>query len=218
MTKIVRLDNVTKSYKEGCVLNQVTETFFGGKIYGVVGRNGSGKTMLFKAICGFIKLDSGSVEVDGKVIGKDVDFPEDAGIMIEAPCFTGYLSGRENLKNLAAIRGKIGDREIEEAMEKVGLDYHSKKKVRQYSMGMKQRLGIAQAIMEDPGILILDEPTNALDAEAVENFRKILISEKDKGKIILIASHNREDIETLCDKVFMMEKGVLKEMESIYVP
>lgn len=211
MTQIIRLDKVTKSYKGVCVLDQVTETFSSGNIYGIIGRNGSGKTMLFKAICGFIKLDSGSVEVDGKVIGQDVDFPENTGIMIEAPCFTGYLSGKENLKNLAAIKRRIGEKEIEGAMEKVGLDYHSKKKVRQYSMGMKQRLGIAQAIMEDPDILILDEPTNALDAEAVKDFRKILISEKEKGKIILLASHNREDIEVLCDKVFLMEKGVLKE-------
>ncbi len=133
------------------------------------------------------------------------------GIMIEAPCFTGYLSGTQNLKNLAAIRRKIGENEIKEAMNMVGLDYGSKKKVRQYSMGMKQRLGIAQAIMENPDILVLDEPTNALDEEAVEIFRKVLMSEKEKGKIILLASHNREDIEILCDKVLKMEKGILAQ-------
>lgn len=207
----IRLESVTKSYKGVCVLNKVTESFSGGNIYGIIGRNGSGKTMLFKAICGFIKLDSGFVEIDGKVIGKDIDFPSNTGIMIEAPCFTGYLSGTQNLKNLAAIRRKIGENEIKEAMNMVGLDYDSKKKVRQYSMGMKQRLGIAQAIMENPDILVLDEPTNALDEEAVEIFRKVLMSEKEKGKIVLLASHNREDIEILCDKVLKMEKGILAQ-------
>ena len=130
-------------------------------------------------------------------------------IEIETPGFTGYLSGSQNLKNLAAIRRKIGEDEIKGAMQKVGLDYYSKKKVRQYSLGMKQRLGIAQAIMEDPDILILDEPTNALDTEAIEDFHKILLDEKEKGKIILLASHNKEDIDILCDKVFVMENGVL---------
>ena len=129
--------------------------------------------------------------------------------MIEAPCFTGYLSGVQNLRNLAAIRGKIGENEIKEAMNMVGLDYYSKKKVRQYSMGMRQRLGIAQAVMENPDILILDEPTNALDPEAIEDFRKILKNEKEQGKVILLASHNREDIDVLCDKVFKMDKGIL---------
>lgn len=209
MSRTIKLDSVTKSYKGTMVLNNVTESFLGGHIYGIIGRNGSGKTMLFKAICGFVKLDSGHVKIDGKIIGKDVDFPSNAGIMIETPGFTGYLSGSQNLKNLAAIRRKIGEDEIKGAMQKVGLDYYSKKKVRQYSLGMKQRLGIAQAIMEDPDILILDEPTNALDTEAIEDFHKILLDEKEKGKIILLASHNKEDIDILCDKVFVMENGVL---------
>lgn len=209
MKRKIRLDGVTKSYKGICVLDKVTETFLGGNIYGIIGRNGSGKTMLFKAICGFVKLDSGLVEIDDKVIGKDEDFPTNAGIMIEAPCFTGYLSGVQNLRNLAAIRGKIGENEIKEAMDMVGLDYYSKKKVRQYSMGMRQRLGIVQAVMENPDILILDEPTNALDPEAIEDFRKILKNEKEQGKVILLASHNREDIDVLCDKVFKMDKGIL---------
>lgn len=128
MRRTIKLESVTKSYKGILVLNNVTEYFVGGNIYGIIGRNGSGKTMLFKAICGFIKLDSGYVKIDEEIIGKDVDFPSNAGIMIETPSFTGYLSGSQNLKNLAAIRGKIGKEEIKRSMQRVGLDYYSKRK------------------------------------------------------------------------------------------
>lgn len=211
LSQKIQIVNVTKLYKGIPVLNNISETFISGKIYGFIGRNGSGKTMLLKAISGFIKLDEGFVEINGEVVGKDIDFPRNAGIIIETPAFDGYLTGFQNLYYLAKIRKKVGREEIQKSMEMVGLDYHSSKRVRQYSLGMKQRLAIAQAIMENPDILILDEPTNALDEEAVGVFRKILMNEKD-GKVIFIASHNKEDIETLCDVVFKLENGFLKKL------
>lgn len=211
LSQKIQIVNVTKLYKGIPVLNNISETFISGKIYGFIGRNGSGKTMLLKAISGFIKLDEGFVEINGEVVGKDIDFPRNAGIIIETPAFDGYLTGFQNLYYLAKIRKKVGREEIQKSMEMVGLDYHSSKRVRQYSLGMKQRLAIAQAIMENPDILILDEPTNTLDEEAVGVFRKILMNEKD-GKVIFIASHNKEDIETLCDVVFKLENGFLKKL------
>ena len=182
-----------------------------GKIYGLIGRNGSGKTMLMKSILGFVHCDSGSIEVFGKTIGKDTDYAPDTGIIIETPGFIGYYSGYKNLKLLADIKRNIDDKRIREVMAFVGLDPDMKKSVRKYSLGMRQRLGLAQAIMEDPKLLILDEPFNGLDNEGVEEMRRCLLGLKEKGTTILLASHSKEDVGALCDEVYQMEHGRIKE-------
>lgn len=178
-----------------------------GKIHGLVGRNGCGKTMLMKCICGFVRPTKGRILVGGREIGKELDFPESMGIIIETPGFIPYYSGFRNLRLLAGIRGKIGKEEIRVAMEKVGLDPGLKLPVGKYSLGMRQRLGLAQAVMEDPEILVLDEPMNGLDKEGVKEIREYLLQLKAEGKTILIASHLLEDIQYLCDTVTEMEKG-----------
>ena len=178
-----------------------------GKIHGLVGRNGCGKTMLMKCICGFVRPTRGRILVGGREIGKELDFPESMGIIIETPGFIPYYSGFRNLRLLAGIREKIGKEEIRAAMEKVGLDPGLKLPVGKYSLGMRQRLGLAQAVMEDPEILVLDEPMNGLDKEGVKEIREYLLQLKAEGKTILIASHLREDIQYLCDTVTEMEKG-----------
>ncbi len=187
--------------------------FLQGKIYGIVGRNGSGKTVLFKTMIGFLKPTSGRVIVGGKEIGRDTDFADNIGIIIETPGFLSSYSGYKNLEYLVGIKNIIGKKEIKESMERVGLDPNSKKKVGKYSLGMRQRLGIAQAIMENPDILILDEPMNGLDNQGVEDVREILLNLKDEGKSIILASHNKEDIEVLCDEVYEMDHGKLTVFE-----
>ncbi|SDL35464.1 ABC-2 type transport system ATP-binding protein [Kandleria vitulina] len=204
---IIKLDNIEKSIKGNQVLNQVSFEFESGKIYGIYGRNGSGKTMLMRTILGLIHSDHGSVTIDGKIIGKDIDFPESVGAMIENPGLFPYATGYENLKMLADIKGKIDENDIREAIQKVGLDDQEKRVVAKYSMGMKQRLAIAQAIMEKPDLLVLDEPTNALDQEGVDVFRKIIQSEAKRGTLIIISSHNKEDIDILSDIKIRMESG-----------
>ena len=178
-----------------------------GKIHGIVGRNGSGKTLLMKCICGFIRPNEGHIYVRDKEIGKDIDFTPDTGIIIETPGFIPYYSGYRNLKVLAAINNRISRKDIENAMYQVGLDPTMKKRVATYSLGMRQRLGIAQAIMEDPSLIILDEPFNGLDKHGVEEMREYFLSLKKKGKTILLTSHNTEDIEYLCDTVVEMDHG-----------
>lgn len=207
---IITLTNVSKNFKGEPVLKNVTAAFKKGKIHGIIGRNGSGKTMLFKCICGFIPVSSGEIIVDGKRIGKDTDVPDNIGIIIEEPGFLPNYSGYGNLRLLASINRKIKKDAIRSAIAKVGLDPDSKKHVRKYSMGMRQRLGIAQAIMENPDILIFDEPMNGLDNASVKEVRDILKGLRDEGKTILLASHNSEDIKELCDTVYEMDAGILK--------
>lgn len=214
MTDVIVIDKLTKSFKGKTVLEDVNMRLQEGRIYGIVGDNGSGKTVLLKLICGFMKPDSGTVTVNGKVIGKDADFPENTGIIIEAPGFLPNYSGMKNLEYLASIRGKIGKEQIESAMKTVGLDPSSKLRVGKYSLGMKQRLGIAQAIMEDQQLLILDEPMNALDKDAVEEMRKLFLRFKASGKTMLIVSHNEGDISTLCDEVYEFDGAKIKKRES----
>lgn len=204
---IIKLDNVSKSFKTTTVLNNISQEFEKGKIYGLVGRNGSGKTMLLKCICGFVAPTEGKVVVNGKVVGKDVDIPEDIGLIIETPGFLPNYDGFNNLKFLAMINNKISDEDIRNVMKKVGLDNVGKKHVGKYSLGMRQRLGIAQAIMENPSILILDEPMNGLDNSGVEEMRKLFLGLKKEGKTILLASHGKEDISILCDRVLEMDHG-----------
>jgi len=203
----INIKNIVKRFKETTVLDNISIDFEEGKIHGLIGRNGSGKTMLLKCICGFVPVTSGSIVVDGKTIGKDVDIPENIGIIIEAPGFLPQYSGYKNLKLLAMINNKISKDEIIDSIKKVGLDPEGKKHVGKYSLGMRQRLGIAQAFMEDPDILILDEPMNGLDNKGVDDIRKLLMSLKEKGKTILLASHSKEDISILCDTVRELDNG-----------
>lgn len=213
MESIIKVDKVIKKFGSDIALSNVSIEFARGKIYGIVGRNGSGKTVLFKTIIGFLKPTSGKVIVGGKEIGKDTDFADNIGIIIETPGFLSAYSGYKNLEYLASIKNIIGKKEIKESMERVGLDPNSKKKVGKYSLGMRQRLGIAQAIMENPDILILDEPMNGLDNQGVEDVREILLNLREEGKSIILASHNKEDIEVLCDEVYEMDHGKLTVSE-----
>lgn len=212
MENIISVKDVTKKFKEATALNHVSAEFEKGKIHGIIGRNGSGKTVLFKCICGLMYPSSGEIWVDGKHIGKDVDMPANVGAIIEAPGFLPTYSGYKNLSFLANINNKIGKKEIIAALETVGLGKTGKKHVGKYSLGMRQRLGIAQAIMEKPGILIFDEPMNGLDKEGVIEIRELLLKLKKEGVTILVASHNREDIDVLCDTVHEMEKGMLSKI------
>lgn len=206
---IIEVRNVRKKWGNNIVLKSADLTVEQSEIIGIIGHNGSGKTVLMKCICGFITPDSGKITVSGKRLGKDVDIPKNIGLIIETPGFLPNFSGYNNLAQLANIRRKIGRKEIRETMERVGLNPDDKKHVGKYSLGMRQRLGIAQAIMEDPDILILDEPLNGLDKEGVEEMRGLFLQLKQAGKAIIIASHNSVDIDVLCDKVFEISKGVL---------
>ncbi len=209
---MIKIENVTKKFKENTVLNNVSINFEKGNIHGLIGRNGSGKTVLMKCICGFIPVTSGSITVRNKVISKK-NTPENIGLIIETPGFLPNYSGYRNLKFLADISGKANKNAIIRSIESVGLDPHSKKHVGKYSLGMRQRLGLAQAIMEDPDLLILDEPMNGLDKDGVKDMRDYLLKLKEQGKTMLIASHSAEDIEILCDTVCEMDKGVLTKLK-----
>lgn len=209
----ISVKHVTKIFGEDTVLKDINQDFESGMVHGIVGFNGSGKTVLFKCICGFMRPTEGSILVNNKRIGKDIDFPESLGMIIESPGFLGNYSGMKNLFMLASLKKRIGEKEIRQAMEVVGLDPDSKKHVSKYSLGMRQRLGIAQAIMEDPELLILDEPFNGLDKKMAEKIRGLILYLKNEGKTILLASHNAVDIDTLCDTVFEMDAGVIKRVK-----
>lgn len=206
---MIELQNVTKVFREQIVLRNVHATFAPGLIHGVIGRNGAGKTVLLRLLCGLMRPTKGQVVADGKQLGQDMDFVPDAGIIIETPCFLPYLSGFQNLRELASIRNLISRGEIAAAMEKVGLDPASRKRVGQYSLGMRQRLGIAQAIMEHPRYLILDEPMNGLDTQGMEDMRKLLQKQKEAGVTVILASHSMEDIRLLCDTVYRIQDAAL---------
>lgn len=207
---MIQIKNVSLTINKTVILKSVCASFEHGKIHGLIGRNGSGKTMLMKCICGFVKPSQGEIFVDGERIGKDCDFPKNTGIIIETPGFIPYYSGYKNLKLLAGLNNKIGKEQVREAMKKVGLDPNLKRHVKKYSLGMRQRLGLAQAIMEDSELLILDEPMNGLDKDGVKDMREYLLELKMQGKTIIIASHSAEDIDILCDTVSEMDKGRLE--------
>lgn len=209
---MIEVNNVSLILQKNEILKDISMHFERGKIHGLIGRNGSGKTMLMKCICGFVKANSGEITVDGKRIGKDCDFPKNAGIIIETPGFIPYYSGYKNLKLLADLRGKISREDIRKTMEQVGLNPDLKRHVRKYSLGMRQRLGLAQAIMENPDLLVLDEPMNGLDKDGVADMREYLLDLKSQGKTILIASHSAEDIDILCDTVCEIDKGRLEKV------
>lgn len=205
----ISVQNVSKDFGAERVLNSVSRDFEKGKIHGIVGNNGSGKTVLMKCICGFLIPTEGTVTVNGKRVGRDVDFPPGLGLIIETPGFLPNLSGAKNLEILASLNKKIGLAEIADSIRRVGLDPLMKKPVGKYSLGMRQRLGIAQAIMEDPALLILDEPLNGLDKHGVREMRDLIKGLKADGKTILLASHNQGDIDELCDTVCEMDAGVM---------
>lgn len=206
MSEII-IENLSKTIKNNKILDNVNLTFESGHVYGLVGRNGSGKTMLLRAICGLIFPDSGKVIIDGKQLHKDISFPESCGIIIENTDLLPNFSAFDNLKMLSEIKNTANDNMIKSAIKSVGLDPDSKKKVKTFSLGMKQRLSIAQALFEDPDILLLDEPTNALDEDGVNDVRRILLKQKKKNKLIIIASHNKEDISLLSDTVISVSNG-----------
>lgn len=216
MHKIVT-ENASIKIKNKYILEDINLEFENGKIYGFYGRNGSGKTVFMKSIIGLMKLTEGRVICDGKIIGKDMDFLPDAGILIEEPSFYRQYSAVTNLKMLAGIQKKITKSEIEESIRAVGLDPDDSKKVSKYSLGMLKRLGIAQAIMEDPEILILDEATSALDEEGVNWFRNFMLEQKEKNKLVIISSHIKEDIEMLCDEVISLEHGKVTSVKNFVV-
>lgn len=212
MEPYIEIEHVTKCFGDDTILSDIDVVMEKGKVYGFSGNNGSGKTVLMKCICGFLPVTKGRIRVGGRVIGTEVDFPESLGVIIETPGFIPNLTGMRNLRILADLNKRIGGEEVREAIEKVGLDADLKKPVAAYSLGMRQRLGIAQAIMEDPEFLILDEPFNGLDKHGVADIRTLLLELKERGKTIILASHNSEDIRILCDKVYEMDGGKMKEL------
>lgn len=209
MDAIIDVQHVSKSFGEEQVLKNICRSFEIGKIHGIVGNNGSGKTVLMKCICGFLRPDSGKIYVNYKEVGKDMDFPDDLGIIIETPGFLPNISGFKNLQLLASLKKKASDAVIRDAIMKVGLDPYMKKPVGKYSLGMRQRLGLAQALMENPQLLILDEPLNGLDKHGAAHIRELIKSLRDEGKTVLLASHNQMDIDELCDTVCEMDGGVM---------
>lgn len=206
---MIEIKEYSKIIKEKKILDHVDYKFEAGKIYGLHGRNGSGKTMLIRAIAGLIYPTTGKIVVNGKVLHEEISFPENMGIIIENVNMYPMYDSVTNLKILANIRRKIGIDEIKNTLQRVGLNPDDKTKVGRYSLGMKQKLAIAQAIMEDPELLLLDEPTNALDEESVQLIRQILIEKRENGATIIIASHNKEDLEVLSDEILEMRDGKL---------
>ena len=210
---MIEISDVNMTFGKETVLRHVSLSVERGRIIGLTGNNGSGKTVLLKCICGLFKPQSGKIVVDGKRVGIDVDFPQDLGAIIEAPGFLPHKSGYANLDYLRRLRKKVEKSRISSALSQVGLDKGAARKhVGKYSMGMKQRLGIAQAIMEDPDVIILDEPMNGLDNAGVREMRELFKSLRAQGKTIIISSHNREDIDELCDNVYEMDAGILTKV------
>lgn len=213
ITSIITVNNLNKTFKDQIALKDVNVDFERGKIHGIIGRNGSGKTVLMKCICGLMSPTSGEIKVCGKRVGKDVDFPPEIGFIIETPGFLPNYSALKNLIYLASIRKKIAKDDVIKTINIVGLDPYLKKHVGKYSMGMRQRLGIAQAIMENPDILILDEPMNGLDNRGVKDIKDLFRNLRAEGKTILLASHHMEDITELCDTVCKMDAGMLERAD-----
>lgn len=213
--KSVEIEDMSKQIRKKTVLSHINLSLEAGSANGFYGRNGSGKSMLFRAISGLIHPTEGTVRIFGKKIGEDISFPESMGLVIESVGFWPYYTGFENLKILASIKNIISDGDICSAIERVGLDPEDKRTYAKYSLGMKQRLGIAQAVMEKPNLILLDEPTNALDEHGVELIRNVVKEEVDRGATVLIASHNKEDLSILCSRFFKMSDGCLQETEAV---
>lgn len=214
MSDYIQLTNISKTFGKQTVLQPLTMGFEEGMIHGIIGRNGSGKTVLMKMILGILQPTTGTVIVGDKRIGKDVDFPESAGAIIETIEFIPYMSAYQNLADIAAMRGNLSKTQIKEVLEMVGLGNVGRKHVSKFSMGMRQRLAIAQAVMESPKLLILDEPMNGMDEKGVEEMRRPILARKAAGTTIILSSHNIEDIRILCDQVYRIDAGVvMREVE-----
>ena len=214
MIDYIQLTNISKTFGQQTVLQPLTMGFEEGMIHGIIGRNGSGKTVLMKMILGILQPTTGTVIVGDKRIGKDVDFPESAGAIIETIEFIPYMSAYQNLADIAAMRGNLSKTQIKEVLEMVGLGNVGRKHVSKFSMGMRQRLAIAQAVMESPKLLILDEPMNGMDEKGVEEMRRLILARKAAGTTIILSSHNIEDIRILCDQVYRIDAGVvMREVE-----
>lgn len=209
----IKVKNLSKKLSNNIVLDDINIDLCSGKIYGFVGKNGSGKTMLMRAICGLILPTSGCVEIDGKVIGKDISFPESVGALIENPGFISSYSGFKNLKTLAQIKNEISDDDIIFILEQVGLDPYNKKSFRKYSLGMKQKLGIAGAMMENPKLLILDEPFNGLDEESVDKVRQLIMERRGKDSLTIISCHDSDEIDKICDEIITIKLGKIVSVE-----
>ena len=210
MSDYIQLTNISKTYGKQTVLQPLTMGFEEGMIHGIIGRNGSGKTVLMKMILGILQPTTGTVIVGDKRIGKDVDFPESAGAIIETIEFIPYMSAYQNLADIAAMRGNLSKTQIKEVLEMVGLGNVGRKHVSKFSMGMRQRLAIAQAVMESPKLLILDEPMNGMDEKGVEEMRRLILARKAAGTTIILSSHNIEDLRILCDQVYRIDAGVVR--------
>ena len=214
MNDYIQLTNISKTFGKQTVLQPLTMGFEEGMIHGIIGRNGSGKTVLMKMILGILHPTTGTVIVGDKRIGQDVDFPESAGAIIETIEFIPYMSAYQNLADIAAMRGNLSKTQIKEVLEMVGLGNVGGKHVSKFSMGMRQRLAIAQAVMESPKLLILDEPMNGMDEKGVEEMRRLILARKAAGTTIILSSHNIEDIRILCDQVYRIDAGVvMREVE-----
>lgn len=203
----IEVKDLCKTIKGVEILRHVDMVMDGGKIYGLRGKNGSGKTMFMRCICGLILPSSGEISIDGKCIGKDIDFPPSIGVLIENPAFLNAYTGLENLKLLASIKGQITETEIRDTLAAVGLDPDDRRKYRKYSLGMKQRLGIACALMESPDIILLDEPINALDQRGVEMVKELLLELRNQGKLIIVACHDNQELEFLSDVIYHVDNG-----------
>lgn len=207
MSLTIKLDHVTKTLNSNKVVNDVSLQLFSGKVYGFKGVNGSGKSMLFRVISGLLVPEKGVITVNQSILHKDISFPESMGIVIENPEFIPHLTGKQNLKVLASIKKKATDTDINKALDIVGLDKNDSRKYKKFSLGMKQRLAIGQAIMENPDLIILDEPTNALDEETIHKIKTFLIDYKKRNKLILISSHDKNFLESISDEIFEVKDG-----------
>ena len=214
MMTTIEINHLTKEIHKNLVLQDVTMKMYSGKIYGLQGINGSGKTMLMRAIIGFIRPSSGTVLINDKILSKDIEFPESIGFLLETPSFLDRYSGFDNLKILADIKRDLSEQEIRDTLRRVGLEPYDKKKYRKYSLGMKQRLGIAAAIMGEPDIVILDEPTNALDTEGIGMVKTILAQQKERGALVIISCHDLNLLKEISDEVFLLEGGKIVNTDS----
>lgn len=209
----IKIENVSKKIKSNMILKNIDMELTSGHIYGFRGKNGCGKTMLMRCICGLIIPTAGKIIINGKELHKDIKIPESIGALIENPAFLPQYTGFKNLKMLASLKGKINDEEVKLAIKRAGLDPDDKRTYKKYSLGMKQKLGIANAIMGEPDIIVLDEPINALDEISVENVKKVFLELKEKGKLIIAACHDREELEYLCDIIYELKDGEIAGME-----
>lgn len=203
----IEIHDYTKVIRGVTILDNVNLTLESGKCYGLKGKNGSGKTMLMRAVCGLIQPTKGTVTIDGEVLGKDISFPRSVGVLIENPAFIANYTGYKNLELLASIQHRIGKEKIRETILEVGLDPDDKRKYRKYSLGMKQKLGIASAFMEDPDIIILDEPINAIDESGVKKVKDMIQRAKERGAILITACHDAEELELLSDEIIHISEG-----------